>query len=178
MLFRSIQAYGNAHSAGPKILSQDRRSAHRQFRLWRHTRQRRTGIPAGVKATTEWFPAKERSVAIGWFNIGSSIGALLAPPLVVWALLHGSWHWAFVIVGALGVLWTALWMLFYRHPRKQPRLTDEERDYIVAGQEVKYSESGTFKRRWTQLIRGRDFWAIGIPRILSEPAWQDRKSVV
>src|ERR1700741_1952341 len=47
------------------------------------------GIPAGVKATTEWFPAQERSVAIGWFNIGSSIGALCAPPLVVWALLHG-----------------------------------------------------------------------------------------
>ena len=46
------------------------------------------GLPAGVKATTEWFPAKERSVAIGWFNIGSSLGALLAPPLVVWAILH------------------------------------------------------------------------------------------
>ncbi|MFX8926191.1 MFS transporter, partial [Acinetobacter baumannii] len=47
------------------------------------------GIPAGVKAATEWFPAKERSVAIGWFNIGSSIGALLAPPLVVFAIMHG-----------------------------------------------------------------------------------------
>jgi len=50
------------------------------------------GIPAGVKASTEWFPAKERSVAIGWFNIGSSIGAVLAPPLVVWAILHGNWR--------------------------------------------------------------------------------------
>ncbi|WP_125483298.1 MFS transporter, partial [Caballeronia choica] len=60
------------------------------------------GIPAGVKATSEWFPAKERSVAIGWFNIGSSVGALLAPPLVVWALLHGQWQWAFLIVGVLG----------------------------------------------------------------------------
>lgn len=130
------------------------------------------GIPAGVKAATEWFPARERSVAIGWFNIGSSIGAVLAPPLVVWALLHGQWQWAFIAVGVLGLAWTALWMALYRHPHHQPRLTDEERDYIVAGQEVKYSESGTFKRRWTQLIRGRDFWAIGIPRILSEPAWQ------
>lgn len=49
------------------------------------------GLPAGVKATTEWFPAKERSVAIGWFNIGSSVGALLAPPLVVWAILQSGW---------------------------------------------------------------------------------------
>jgi ACS family hexuronate transporter-like MFS transporter len=130
------------------------------------------GIPAGVKATTEWFPAKERSVAIGWFNIGSSIGALLAPPLVVWALLHGQWQWAFLIVGGLGIAWSVLWMLVYRHPRDQKLLSDSERQYIVAGQESKYSDAGTTRRRWTEMIRSRDFWAIGIPRILSEPAWQ------
>ncbi|HEY4084067.1 MAG TPA: MFS transporter [Burkholderiaceae bacterium] len=130
------------------------------------------GIPAGVKATTEWFPAKERSVAIGWFNIGSSIGALLAPPLVVWALLHGGWQMAFLIVGGLGVIWTLVWTLLYRHPRKQPRLTDEERDYIVSGQEAQYTDPNVRKRSWTEIIRSRNFWAIGIPRILSEPAWQ------
>ena len=130
------------------------------------------GIPAGVKATTEWFPAKERSVAIGWFNIGSSVGAVLAPPLVVWALLHGQWQWAFLIVGALGIAWSVLWMLVYRHPRDQKLLSDSEREYIVAGQETKYSAAGAAKRRWTEMIRSRDFWAIGIPRILTEPAWQ------
>jgi ACS family hexuronate transporter-like MFS transporter len=130
------------------------------------------GIPAGVKATTEWFPAKERSVAIGWFNIGSSVGALLAPPLVVWALMHGQWQWAFLIVGALGIAWSVLWMLMYRHPRDQKLLSDSERAYIVAGQETKYSATGTTKRHWTEMVRSRDFWAIGIPRMLSEPAWQ------
>src|SRR5690349_21672762 len=130
------------------------------------------GIPAGVKATTEWFPAKERSVAIGWFNIGSSVGALLAPPLVVWALMHGQWQWAFLIVGGLGIAWSVLWMLVYRHPRDQKLLSDSEREYIAAGQEAKYSATGSAKRRWTEMVRSRDFWAIGIPRILSEPAWQ------
>ena len=130
------------------------------------------GIPAGVKATSEWFPAKERSVAIGWFNIGSSVGALLAPPLVVWALLHGQWQWAFVIVGVLGIVWSVVWMVLYRHPRDQKRLSDAERDYIVSGQEAKHSDAGVAKRRWTEIIRSRSFWAIGIPRILSEPAWQ------
>lgn len=130
------------------------------------------GIPAGVKATTEWFPAKERSVAIGWFNIGSSIGALLAPPLVVWALLHGQWQWAFLIVGMLGVAWSALWMLAYRHPRDQKLLCDAERDFIVAGQETKYGATSAGRRRWTEMLRSRDFWVIGVPRILSEPAWQ------
>jgi len=133
------------------------------------------GIPAGVKATTEWFPAKERSVAIGWFNIGSSIGALCAPPLVVWTILHGSWQWAFVIVGALGVTWTCGWMLFYKHPRDQKRLSSEERDYILSGQEAKYQETAgvkPVKASWRQIVRGRNFWSIAIPRFLSEPAWQ------
>jgi len=130
------------------------------------------GIPAGVKATSEWFPAKERSVAIGWFNIGSSVGALLAPPLVVWALLHGQWQWAFVIVGVLGIVWSVVWMVLYRHPRDQKLLSDAERDYIVSGQEARHSDAGVAKRRWTEIIRSRSFWAIGIPRILSEPAWQ------
>jgi ACS family hexuronate transporter-like MFS transporter len=133
------------------------------------------GIPAGVKATTEWFPAKERSVAIGWFNIGSSIGALCAPPLVVWTILHGSWQWAFVIVGALGIIWTCGWMLFYKHPRDQKRLSNEERDYILSGQEAKYQETAgvkPVKASWRQIVRGRNFWSIAIPRFLSEPAWQ------
>jgi ACS family hexuronate transporter-like MFS transporter len=132
------------------------------------------GIPAGVKATTEWFPAKERSVAIGWFNIGSSIGALCAPPLVVWTIMHASWQWSFVVVGVLGTLWTVLWMLFYKHPRDQKRLTDEERDYILSGQEAKYQETAAAqpKASWKQIVRTPNFWSIAIPRFLSEPAWQ------
>ncbi|MGF6932906.1 ACS family hexuronate transporter-like MFS transporter [Paraburkholderia sp. UCT70] len=131
------------------------------------------GIPAGVKATSEWFPAKERSVAIGWFNIGSSIGALLAPPLVVWALFHGRWQLAFVIVGVTGIVWSVLWMIIYKHPRNQKLLGNAERDYILSGQEAKHHDDiNTPKRNWRAMLASRDFWAIGIARILSEPAWQ------
>jgi ACS family hexuronate transporter-like MFS transporter len=130
------------------------------------------GIPAGVKATTEWFPAKERSIAIGWFNIGSSVGALFAPPLVVWALVHGDWRWAFMIVGALGLIWSCLWLRLYKHPKNQKRLTDAERDFILSGQEAAYVESNPKKTGWSQIIRDRNFWSIAIPRFLSEPAWQ------
>ena len=130
------------------------------------------GIPAGVKATTEWFPARERSVAIGWFNIGSSIGALCAPPLVVWTILHGNWRWSFVIVGVLGIIWTGAWLLFYKHPRDQQRLLDAERDYILSGQEAKYLDAAPTKASWREIVKSRNFWSIAIPRFLSEPAWQ------
>jgi ACS family hexuronate transporter-like MFS transporter len=130
------------------------------------------GIPGGVKATTEWFPAKERSIAIGWFNIGSSIGALCAPPLVVWAILNGGWQWAFVIVGVLGVAWTLLWMLCYKHPKKQQRLSASEREYILAGQEAQHKDGNVAKASWLEIVRTRNVWSIAIPRFLSEPAWQ------
>lgn len=129
------------------------------------------GIPAGVKATTEWFPPKERSVAIGWFNIGSSIGALCAPPLVVWTILHGGWRMSFVVVGAIGVVWTLLWVLFYKHPRDQQKLTDAERYFILSGQDDRPQDK-LAKASWKQIVKSRNFWSVAIPRFLSEPAWQ------
>ena len=130
------------------------------------------GLPAGVKATTEWFPAKERSVAIGWFNIGSSLGALLAPPLVVWAILHSGWQLAFLIVGGSGLVWTLLWAWLYKHPRDQKRLGDEERDYILSGQKAHLHSEKREKGAWKGIFKVRNFYAIAAARVLSEPAWQ------
>ena len=73
--------------------------------------------PAGMKATAEWFPARERGLAGGVFNIGASVGSMLAPPLVVWAILTHNWQFAFVITGALGLVWVALWLWLYRIAR-------------------------------------------------------------
>lgn len=130
------------------------------------------GIPAAVKATSEWFPARERSVAIGWFNIGSSIGALIAPPLVVWAILHSGWEMAFIIVGGLGILWSFLWIVLYKHPNDQKRLSDAEREYILAGQDKTVGDTSKEKGSWKKIFRNRNFYAIASARILSEPAWQ------
>lgn len=131
------------------------------------------GIPSGLKASSEWFPAKERSIATGWFNIGSSIGALIAPPLVIWCIMQGNWRWAFVIIGALGFVWLALWMLFYKHPKDQTRLSDEERDYILSGQEASYKDvQPGQKPSWGKILSSKAFWSIAIPRFLAEPAWQ------
>ena len=61
--------------------------------------------PAGMKATAEWFPARERGLAGGVYNIGASVGSMLAPPLVAWAILNYNWRAAFVITGSLGLVW-------------------------------------------------------------------------
>ncbi|KGA46551.1 major Facilitator Superfamily protein [Yersinia frederiksenii ATCC 33641] len=128
-------------------------------------------IPAGLKASSEWFPAKERSIAVGYFNVGSSIGGMIAPPLVVWAIVMHSWQMAFIITGVLSLIWAIAWLILYKHPKDQKKLTDEEREYILSGQEAQHSTANAKKMSAMQIIRNRQFWGIAIPRFLAEPAW-------
>ncbi|ATM87547.1 MFS transporter [Yersinia enterocolitica] len=128
-------------------------------------------IPAGLKAASEWFPAKERSIAVGYFNVGSSIGGMIAPPLVVWAIVMHSWQMAFIITGVLSLIWAIAWLILYKHPKDQKKLSDEEREYILSGQEAQHSTSNAKKMSAMQIIRNRQFWGIAIPRFLAEPAW-------
>ncbi len=125
--------------------------------------------PAGMKAVAEWFPAKERGLAGGVFNIGASVGSMLAPPLVAWAILNYNWQSAFVITGALGLVWVALWLLFYEGPATHTGLSDEERRYILSGQEASLASAA--KPSVASLVRQRNFWGIALPRFLADPTW-------
>src|SRR5258705_5265753 len=88
--------------------------------------------PAGMKATAEWFPSQERGFASGVYNIGASVGSMIAPPLVVWAILAYNWRAAFVITGGMGLVWVALWGLVYQSPDKHKYLSATERNHIKA----------------------------------------------
>jgi len=127
-------------------------------------------IPSGLKVVSEWFPPKERTVATGWFNIGSSLGAMIAPPLVIFCILHWGWRMAFVVTGGLGLLWAALWYVGYRKPEEDVRLGAEERAYILSGRAVAPPAKGV--DAWHTVLATREFWSIAIPRFLAEPAWQ------
>lgn len=126
--------------------------------------------PAGMKATAEWFPARERGLAGGLFNVGASVGSMLAPPLVAWAILAYNWRIAFVITGAIGLVWAALWLRFYESPDRHPSLSTEERDYIAAGQEVHLQGDGK-RPSILGIAAKRNFWGIAIPRFLADPTW-------
>ena len=126
--------------------------------------------PAGMKATSEWFPARERGLAGGVFNIGASFGSMLAPPLVAWAILTYNWQAAFVITGALGFVWLALWIWLYQSPSKHRGLSEEERTHILAGQERHLQSDGT-RPSIARILRQRNFWGIALPRFLADPTW-------
>ncbi|WP_229489463.1 MFS transporter [Pseudoduganella namucuonensis] len=126
--------------------------------------------PAGMKAVSEWFPARERGLAGGIFNIGASLGSMLAPPLVVWAILHYNWQSAFVITGALGLVWVAAWLLLYDAPARHRRLSAAEAQLIAAGQETHLQGDGA-RPSIPAILKMRNFWGIALPRFLADPAW-------
>jgi MFS transporter, ACS family, aldohexuronate transporter len=125
--------------------------------------------PAGMKATSEWFPAAERGLAGGFFNMGASLGSMLAAPLVAWAILTHSWQFAFVLTGVIGLAWVALWLAFYQSPSKHKALSPEERNYILSGQESHLAGEG--KPSFSTILGQRNFWGIAIPRFLADPTW-------
>ena len=126
--------------------------------------------PTGMKATAEWFPAKERGLSSGIYNIGASVGSMLAPPFVVWAILAYNWQSAFLIAGVLGIIWVVVWVFFYEPPEKHPALSDKERDYILSGQE-KFIQGGSVRPSMWKLLQQRNFWGIALPRFLADPTW-------
>jgi ACS family hexuronate transporter-like MFS transporter len=125
-------------------------------------------IPAGLKSVTEWFPKDERSVAVGYFNVGSSMGAIIAPPLVAWAIMIHSWRLAFIIVGIMSAIWAISWFLVYNKPSKSNKISQSEYEYITAGQSQEKPKQPVNVLR---LIKQKKFWAIALPRFLAEPAW-------
>ena len=83
-------------------------------------------FPAGIKAVTEWFPARERAFAIGMFNAGANIGAIVTPLVVPLLVVAYGWRAAFVITGVAAFVWLIAWLAMYRRPREHKRVSAAE----------------------------------------------------
>jgi ACS family hexuronate transporter-like MFS transporter len=132
-------------------------------------------FPAAIKTTAEWFPKKERALATGIFNSGSNIGAIIAPLTVPFIALAWGWRSAFVITGAIGLLWLIFWHLLYNIPSKQKRLKRPEFEYIHSDKdESKESDEKqdiTSKVPWLNLLKFRQAWAFALGKFLTDGVW-------
>ena len=121
----------------------------------------------GVKAVGEWFPMRDRALAIGIFNAGTAIGSVAAAPIVSVIAMHWGWKAAFFTTGALGFIWLLPWMLFFKQPRSHPQLGEEERQLILDGQA---EESGRLRPPpLLSLLRMRETWGCVLVRALTDP---------
>ena len=129
--------------------------------------------PAATKAVAEWFPKRERGWAVALFDSGSSIGAALAPALVIW-LYHslGGWKPAFLITGTLGFLWLLAWRRIYYRPEEHARISAEEKAMILAERQAAPADARMAVRPpWWALLRYRQTWGIIAARALTDPVW-------
>lgn len=141
--------------------------------------------PAASKTVSEWFPSRERALAIGLYTMGATIGAIVAPYLVIpmatfdyagrLSLVgglfdHGTgWRVAFMITGLAGILWLIPWLVLYRRPRESKLISGEELALIEDGEgPAPVGEKGW---TWMQVLSFRPVWLLLLGRLLTDPAW-------
>ncbi len=134
------------------------------------------GFPAATRAVTEWFPVHERSVAMGLINAGTAVGAVVAPPLIVFVLTNvtwlglAPWRWVFLLTGLFGLLWTFWWWLDYQPPEKHPGLGDTERAHLASVLDAPAAVTPP-AIPLAAILRHRETWAVIIAKFLSDGAW-------
>lgn len=127
------------------------------------------GFPAAAKAVAEWFPARERSFAIGLFNTGSSVGAVAAPLFLPVIVVHWGWRMAFVVCALSGVVWTVAWLFIYQPANRCSWLGAAEREHLVqAGVGAAGSKS---TERWCGLLRDPSMRTLMLARFLTDGPW-------
>ena len=124
--------------------------------------------PAGGKAIAEWFLKHRRAFAMGVFDGGSAMGAILAPPLLAALTLTFGWRAAFVATGLAGFVWLALWLWSYWKPAQHPWLSEEDR----ASAAIETEDATTMKRiPLRQLLGERKLWGLMLTRMAATPVW-------
>ena len=142
--------------------------------------------PAASKIVSEWFPSRERALAIGFYTMGATIGATVAPYIVIplaeynyveklpWVnglFGHGTgWRMAFLITGLAGLIWVIPWLLLFRKPQQSPYVTTEELAHIEEdekGQEVVNAKPWS----WSQVLSFKPLWLLLFARLMTDPVW-------
>ena len=123
-------------------------------------------FPAAIKTVAEWFPRRERAFATGIFNSGSNIGAIAAPLMVPAVAVAWGWQAAFLVTGALSTLWLATWLLWYRAPERQPRVSQAELQWIRSD-----PPEPSVRVPWSRIIRHRQAWAFVAAKFMTDPVW-------
>ena len=116
-------------------------------------------FPAAIKSVTEWFPARQRSLATSLFNSGPSIALVVGPPIIA-LIMSGTdnWRWTFIIVGLTGFILAAVWPILYRQPQ-----------HLAVLNSIHTQNNKTIK--WSRLLKHKETYGIMIGKFCTDPVW-------
>ncbi|MGH9839424.1 MAG: MFS transporter [Blastocatellia bacterium] len=126
---------------------------------------------ASAKAISQWFPAREKGVAVGVYTMGGTLGAALAAPLVAFLALRFGWRMAFVITGAAGLLLAVVWAALYRRPAEHPMLGESERRLLSEAGVLNLKHAAQPAPRLRELFGLKPMWLMLAVRMTTDPVW-------
>ncbi len=123
-----------------------------------------TTFPVAGKVIRRWYPAKERGFATAIFHSGAHVAPAVATPLAAWLVLRMGWRGSFVILGALGFIWLAFWLMKYREPEECSWLSAEEQYFILQNRQVESSDTDSRSEQsgnvLLKLLRQKTVWGL------------------
>lgn len=126
-------------------------------------------FPSAVKVVAEWFPRKDRALAVSFFNGGANMGTILSPLIIpILVMNFDTWRVGFLWTFPLSLLWMCLWLKFSRPPGQNPYVSETELLYINSDKDESF---GREKNGWKDIIPHKGTWAIAVAKFVADPIW-------
>jgi len=124
-------------------------------------------FPAANKTVAEWFPKRERSTAVGFFNAGANLGIISTAFAVPYLTSHYGWRVTFILTSSLAFVLLILWLISYRKPENHPKVSIAELELINSDKE----EFTNHKISWFKLFPYRQTWAFAAAKFMTDCIW-------
>ena len=129
-------------------------------------------FPAAIKATAEYFPKKDRAFSTSIFNSGATVGAMIAPAIILYIAEVFHWETTFIIIGVLGFIWMGFWVFIYKKPEANAKVNSLELDYIHQDtKEEKTLETGNKKLSFIECFKFKQTWAFAFGKFMTDGVW-------
>ncbi len=130
-------------------------------------------FPAAIKVTAEYFPKKDRAFATSIFNSGASVGALAAPMTIPILAKMTSWEMAFVIIGALGFIWAAVWIFVYDKPSQSKFVNEAELNYMNSDEEEETAADAADEKpmSYAKALSFKQTWSFAFGKFMTDGVW-------
>lgn len=125
------------------------------------------GMTGAVRVVSEWFPMRDRAMAMGIINAGVGLGGMACGPFVALIASLYDWRAAFLVAGLIGLVWVGFWLLIFQTPKDHPRLSDEERRLILADQRT--DAVAERPAPLLELLSMKETWGCIVVRMLTDP---------
>jgi sugar phosphate permease len=126
-------------------------------------------FPNLTKAFTTWLPHLERVRAQGIMWMFARWGGAFTPPLVIAVFAYMSWRGAFMLFGAIGLIWAYFFYQWFRdNPRDHPSVNSAELRLLEGAE---HNAGGHGDVPWGKLLASRTVWLLWIQYFLLSFPW-------